>query len=152
MPDTVQGASIQYLLNTFLILNILQVFAVFGFSWLDRRQKRFDARRRYGLLTADEPPPFASESAPPGMTPREEEHEVWQDGQVGNEGVSGEHESLWVRSPSGGKYARHAYERRVRRAEICAMLCCGLILCTWALFFVTAVMRLRSKGERGRGS
>ena len=145
------GASIQYLLNTFLILNILQVFAVFAFSWLDRRQKMFDARRRYGLLTSEEPPPFGS-----ATTRSELEHEGWTD-DMGNEVgdpslVPGEHEHLFVRSPSGGKYVRQAYERRIRRAEICAMLCCALILCTWGLFFVTAVLRLRSKGERGRGS
>jgi hypothetical protein len=156
--QTPASSSIQPLLNTWVFLNICQLLAVFLVSWLDRRQKIFAARQKYALLRPHDPTqlePELGDSATPRRT--EEGDEGWSDeaatmtstSSVEGRPPSPGQEQLWVRSPAGGKWARHSYEKRVRRGEICALLCCAIIFCTWALFFVTAVLRLRSKGERG---
>jgi hypothetical protein len=63
-----------------------------------------------------------------------------------------ESEELWEdssRSPQPLQKHRWSLRRRVRRGEVCGLLCCALIVCAWVLFLGTAMLRLRSKEDRG---
>jgi hypothetical protein len=153
--------STQHLLNTFVLLNILEFCGIMALSWLDRQQKMF-ARRGHRLLNTDGTPRQMSDvngSLVHGDMP---EDESWTDDTISEDldiplASSTEEVVSWgeERSTGARRNSRLSIRRstptkptKVKRGEICALLCGALIVLTWVLFFVTAVLRLRSKDDR----
>ncbi|KAF7791842.1 hypothetical protein EIP86_002866 [Pleurotus ostreatoroseus] len=82
--DTNNGdkKDIQYLLNAFLILNVMQFVAIVGLARLDRKQKRAAARRLSALLppiVEEDDEPFLDIPATPPKEPGDEDEWPHQD-------------------------------------------------------------------------
>ena len=75
-PANGDAKDIQYLLNAFLILNVVQFGALIGLARLDRKQKRAAARRAAALLPAIQEEEDENLSSPPVGTPKGEDE--WQ--------------------------------------------------------------------------
>ncbi|KAI0793483.1 major facilitator superfamily domain-containing protein [Abortiporus biennis] len=148
---------VQYLLNTFIFLNALQLVGIIGLRYLDKKRKEKDDSdkepsevevnpswehideaedRRHSKIRSytsirSVRSPLASSSSPEQNIPL-------------------------LRSPSDTSSARNSRllavkvtRPEVRRGEMFAVMSGMLIALAWVLFMVTAWMRLRSKEERG---
>lgn len=178
IPPRSDLASIQYLLNTFLVLNILQFLALLGLAYLDRRRKLAMAAATsigtHGVVQHSGR--FRSD---PSETPKSEF--AIDDGNEGSihlplaarEGpypsTSSPEQTLplllseserpffmvqprtYTPCPSPPPILRDDAPRtkRIKSGELFAGLCVALIAFAWALFLGTAWLRLRSKAERG---
>ncbi|KAI0361645.1 MFS general substrate transporter [Trametes cingulata] len=78
LPIDGDDRDVQYLLNAFVILNVLEIFGIIGLAHLDRKQKETTARRISSLLptTVDESDE-ETETSHHGKEP-ESEDENWQ--------------------------------------------------------------------------
>jgi hypothetical protein len=136
-----QDTTMQYLLNTFVALNILQFFSILAMAYLDGLRQRKTLPRHTGLEIR--------------LTKSLDDRMI--DGNL-----SGEERALLFESTPHSQYSSAStarpyvlkednfeLDRRVRRGEFFVKLCGGLIVLAWVLFLTTAWMRLRSKKERG---
>jgi hypothetical protein len=167
--------AIQYLLNAFLVLNILQFLALVGLAHLDRRRKLAIAAAT-SIGTHGEVRP-SDEFGPDTGTPKTEF--AVDDGNEGSirlplaarEGpypsTSSPEQTLplllseserpyfvvqprtYTPSPPPTIRSDTPRTKRIKRNELFAGLCFALIAFAWALFLETAWSRLRSKAERG---
>ena len=151
-PISRNNESIQYLLNTFVALNLVQVFGILGMTRLDRLRKNVNlesishglsSNRSFGIraskslgdavqISADSLPPTPSEEQallPNVEHPRYSSAEGWTSS----------------RYPS----ACESTQEGLDRGELFMWMCGGLILSAWVLFLATAWLRLRSKDGRG---
>lgn len=176
IPSRSGLAAIQYVLNAFLVLNILQFIALVGLAHLDRRRKLAIAVAT-SIGTHGETP--SSNEFLPSHSGIPRSQFVVDDGNQDSirlpigarEGpypstsspeqrlpllMSGSEGSLFMvqpqsYTPSPPPTIRGDTQRtkRIKRGELFAGLCFALIAFAWALFLGTAWLRLRSKAERG---
>ncbi|KAH7883611.1 major facilitator superfamily domain-containing protein [Phlebopus sp. FC_14] len=134
--------SIQYLLNAFLLLNILQFISLFALGHVDRRRKGRDQlpycpEDLVQNMQPDLSSPIAEDPSPPSVDPRKPllTRPV--------AAISAYDLTAWD--------PRHGVCRRseMRRGRIFAFLCAVLICSAWVLFLTIAWLRLRSKEDRG---
>ncbi|KAI1797869.1 MFS general substrate transporter [Ganoderma leucocontextum] len=158
LPINQDEDDVQYLLNAFVLFNVLEILAILGLAHLDHREKERAIRRASGLLPQsideqeggeDHWQPEPSESAPthprgssfsrparPASSTPEQSIPL-----LGNSHAS---------SRRGRRYSIESIGE-VRRGKIFAIMSGILIACAWVLFMGTAWYRLRSREERGGG-
>jgi hypothetical protein len=137
--------SLQYLLNTFVLLNVIQFLSILFMDHLDKRKKTLDIRVTKSLdvrVTKSIDDPTIDERIPP------ENQELLSDS---SSSISPHYSatSSWMglTQPLSAGQARMSNE--VRRGEIFVKIYGGMIVFAWVLFLTTAWLMLRSKEERG---
>jgi hypothetical protein len=163
-PNPRYNAPLQYLLDAFLLLNVLHLLAVLGLSRLERKQRRSLSRRRNSLLPDVLQPASRKGSQTLEDNEWDHEHDVDQSTSTSDRQYTrldsrvelSVHEApaRYVLPPSAD-ISEQVFDDsptarwRTRRGEFFAGLCLVAILFAWALFLGTAWFRLRSKEERG---
>ncbi|KAI0067687.1 MFS general substrate transporter [Artomyces pyxidatus] len=152
-----EDASIQRLLNTFLLLNTIQLIGIGGLWFLDRRQKELTLRRRSSLLQR-----HISEEQPPTIKAYEDDSEEHSDQEPLHLArrrsiespvdctppIVASSDPLLSSSPDNITRPKRV-SRRSRRGRVFTAILFSLVIAAWLLFLVTAWVRLRSKAERG---
>lgn len=166
--------SIQTVLNTFALLNVLQLLGIFGLFILQRRQTALQHRRsqcfapdsrRSTLVLPKESVDFGRREAslsingPYGSTSSSNEHDVLESPEIPLSASEELHRPLLgsrqasysppesVNPPPLSTYAaRNAAEER--RGRIFVRACGTLVVLTWMLFLGTAWVKLRARAER----
>ncbi|CCM01967.1 uncharacterized protein FIBRA_04040 [Fibroporia radiculosa] len=178
-PQVGDKKDIQYLLNAFLFLNVLQLAAVVGLNRLDRRERRNAAQRTLPSTTEDEV--VVTNHTKNGQSPKSEASlgaGIWPISQIGGPAplcdlgdaccrASTSDAALSVpllrdtsRTPSYLMFPRPRRSDSVsskvprsravlQRGRAFAALSAMLIVFAWVLFLGTAYLKLRSKEERG---
>ena len=175
-PHNGDDRDIQYLLNAFVILNVVQLFGIFGLRHLNRQQHKTTERLQNTLLS-----PFVEEEdvEPEGGKSPADEDSPWENEEpqpvIGRKrsmslrisrsasASSPEQHIPLLRSPSQSS-SRHGRllsgvpdtpvrirvtKKQLKRGEVFAVVSGLVILLAWVLFMGTAWLRLRSKEERG---
>jgi hypothetical protein len=169
-------ASIQILLNVFLLLNIAQFLAALAVLALYRKQSKEAERTRNSLLHQKDinaeslslalkgattetfsesrwarQSPLPSPTGTPPETPTATSSHPRRNSRANLSHASCPRYLIPVLRPSSNT-GRTLRERRIiHRGEVSMVLCCLFIAFTWVLFLGTAWLRLRSKAERGGG-
>lgn len=138
------NTAIQYLLNIFLILNILQLCSVLGLAHLQRLRNSAVRAVRHRLSfsqSSEHTPSIHNPRLHPSSDTREEEPLLGH--QRGSQYLS-------IRSFASGEGNEASREdrqfhREVKRGEVFACMSALLIISAWVLFLGTAWFRLGSK-------
>jgi hypothetical protein len=135
-PTAHNAAQIQYLLNTFVVLNFFQVVAILAMTKLDKRRQGTEIHNsiKQNSLTGTVDTTSSIMKRRSSIFPEEQTILLANEHQ--------HYHSMAGRS-SGGE------NKSFDSGEVFMYICGGLIAFSWVLFFGTAWMRLRSKGERG---
>lgn len=157
------SASIQRLLNTFVVINVLQFLGILGMFHLDRRQKKAIAAVRADCCRQ----PASVQSSPSIREGTKLTRSVWASTQSSrrlsiSSVSSSEDEQLLGpddvdqtyrtdTNPRGccSRPARKTMKEIIWRGELFVRLSGGLIIFAWVLFMAVAWTKLRSKTERG---
>ncbi|KAJ7103506.1 major facilitator superfamily domain-containing protein [Mycena belliarum] len=124
-PD---GSSTQEIMNTFLVLNAVQMLTILGVAYLQRMKTAPSRTARRGSSVSTVRPGLPESSDP--MRPLLEEP-----------GRRYSSTDSRIRNSVDVEISK----KEMRRGYVCAAICAGLILCAWLLFLGTAWFKLVMK-------
>jgi hypothetical protein len=139
--------SIQYLLNIFVLLNVVQVLGILGLAHLDRSRKGTELGS--GKALVERSPDALTSKSLRGTILSAEESPTEEQALV-SDPRSDEHRHYssvkrWTPSTSS---ACEATREEWNCGELYMTMCGGLIVFAWVLFLTTAFLRLRPKDGR----
>ncbi|KII94372.1 hypothetical protein PLICRDRAFT_36635 [Plicaturopsis crispa FD-325 SS-3] len=134
--------AIQYLINAWLVLNVLQFAVIQALHFLERRRARILAAAAVAEFAGDVSEPD-SDSEPPKPI----RHASSNLSAPGSRHASVSPDRRAVPPASANRVTR-----KIRRGKVFAVLCAALVAFAWVLFMTTAWVRLRSKKERQGGT
>jgi hypothetical protein len=150
---------LQWLLNSFVFFNILQLVGIWGLGYLDKRKKK---------ILVYSPPPSEGETGQEHVKFREGGE--WSHGAISLPGPSTDDSPVpqqrvpllsshtnssmddgYVLQPAPGTcltLPKKITRAEMKRGRIFAWMCAGVFLFSWILFLATSILKIRSKKER----
>ncbi|KAF9785824.1 MFS general substrate transporter [Thelephora terrestris] len=137
---------LQWLLNGFLLVNILQLVAIWGLGQLNERRQNIQAGEAAGNGIEPE-----SEQCRGGLGPVLEEGPLpsqYIPSRSPSDQTSDSDHSTSPLLRTRETTPRAATPAEVRRGKVFALYCVAMVIFAWLLFFVTSIVKIRS-GRKG---
>jgi hypothetical protein len=158
---------LQWLLNAFLFVNLLQLVAVWGLGYLSKKKRKAQegAMQREGDVEGEErrnasgSPPGDERLSPPLVQPARSPSDRTSDSDPTTSPLLRPGDAPSIYQSYGTHPPPHKSLKdstllgaitpaEVRRGKLFASLCAVSVAFAWLLFFITSFIRIRSRGDR----